>query len=418
MSEKIPVPGTDFELYDYARWSRNTIADGKWLQENTLDPLYQNELILASAVYQMSSGSSGSGPEHPIEFISNTGSEAPSLSDVQLLIDEGRYVVLQYDDGISANPITPMLMHKDHRGSSPYIEFVSVDGYDAVEVKLTNSGFSSPTTITFAEGKIDLYDISNGQASKLGLYLNVGSSLQSDRVPLLKYEEATNPQEFGFYWLALKGIGRYTFVRSTKTELKFIEVDTADGLTYISYTLFDITVIAAAHNTNTDYTPNTLVTRNNKLWRAIHGNRGVLPENNRVWQETKVADVLGRVKYGTDDAVVDPNNQYKWTVKNNALTEIHYQETNFTPDLEFDVRIACDEVPNFVIEIKAPNGGLVTVKIIKTDPSTTPETESYSIAHYSKSAGNSIPANKNVQITCVGKCWTWEEYIDPTAQQT
>lgn len=362
MSEKIPVPGTDFELYDYARWSRNTIADGKWLQENTLDPLYQNELILASAVYQMSSGSSGSGPEHPVEFISNTGSEAPSLSDVQILLDEGRYVILQYDDGISANPIIPMLMHEDHRGSSPYIEFVSVDGYEAVAVKLTNSGFSSPTTITFADGKIDLYDISNGQASKLGLYFNVGASLQSERVPLLKYEEATNPQEFGFYWLALKGIGSYTFVRSTKTALKFIEVNTADALTY-------------------------------------------------------VANELGRVKNGTEDAVVDPNNQYKWTVKNNALTEIQYQETSFTPDLEFDVRITCDEVPNFVIEINPPNGGLVTVKIIKSDPSTSPATESYTLAHYSKSAGNSIPANKNVQITCVGKCWTWEEYIDPTAQQ-
>ena len=213
-------------------------------------------------------------------------------------------------------------------------------------------------------------------------------------------------------------IGSYTFVRSTKTELKFIEVDTADALTYSSCTLFDITVIAESHNTNTDYTPNTLVTRNNKLWRAIHGNRGILPENNRVWQETKVADVLGRVKYGTEDAVVDPNNQYKWTVKNNALTEIHYQGTSFTPDLEFDVRITCDEVPNFVIEINPPNGGLVTVKIIKSDPSTSPPTESYTLAHYSKSAGNSIPANKNVQITCVGKCWTWEEYIDPTSQQT
>ena len=53
MSIQVPeeVEGTGIDLYGVAKWSRATIADGKWLQDNTVGPLYENELILASAVY-------------------------------------------------------------------------------------------------------------------------------------------------------------------------------------------------------------------------------------------------------------------------------------------------------------------------------------------------------------------------------
>ena len=48
------VPGTGIDLYSAAKWSRTTVADGKWLQNNTLGPIYENELILASAIHDTS----------------------------------------------------------------------------------------------------------------------------------------------------------------------------------------------------------------------------------------------------------------------------------------------------------------------------------------------------------------------------
>ena len=42
------VPG--IELKGPAEWNRSTIADGKWLEKNTLAPLYDNEIELADAI--------------------------------------------------------------------------------------------------------------------------------------------------------------------------------------------------------------------------------------------------------------------------------------------------------------------------------------------------------------------------------
>ena len=52
--EKHTVPGTGIEFVDYSPWNRRTIADGTWLQNNTLAPIYHNEEILASAIYDSS----------------------------------------------------------------------------------------------------------------------------------------------------------------------------------------------------------------------------------------------------------------------------------------------------------------------------------------------------------------------------
>jgi len=61
MSIKYPeeVPGTGIELYSAALWNRTTVADGKWLQNNTLKPLYDNELVLASAIHSTSASLQG-----------------------------------------------------------------------------------------------------------------------------------------------------------------------------------------------------------------------------------------------------------------------------------------------------------------------------------------------------------------------
>lgn len=54
MPDKTRVNGTDLELFDIAPWSRATIADGKWLNANTIKPLDDNDHILASAISDMS----------------------------------------------------------------------------------------------------------------------------------------------------------------------------------------------------------------------------------------------------------------------------------------------------------------------------------------------------------------------------
>ena len=52
--QKKLVEGTDIELYDQAKWSRATVADGKWLQNETLEPISANDRILASAIHDTS----------------------------------------------------------------------------------------------------------------------------------------------------------------------------------------------------------------------------------------------------------------------------------------------------------------------------------------------------------------------------
>lgn len=52
--QKKLVEGTDIELYDQAKWSRDTVADGKWLQNKTLEPISANDRILASAIHDTS----------------------------------------------------------------------------------------------------------------------------------------------------------------------------------------------------------------------------------------------------------------------------------------------------------------------------------------------------------------------------
>jgi hypothetical protein len=49
-----PVPGTEISLYDISGWNRATIADGRWLNDNTIQPLEDNEWILASAINNVS----------------------------------------------------------------------------------------------------------------------------------------------------------------------------------------------------------------------------------------------------------------------------------------------------------------------------------------------------------------------------
>jgi hypothetical protein len=47
---KFQVSGTDIELNEVAKWDRLTIADGRWLNANTIEPLIDNDIILAKKI--------------------------------------------------------------------------------------------------------------------------------------------------------------------------------------------------------------------------------------------------------------------------------------------------------------------------------------------------------------------------------
>ena len=54
--QKKLVDGTKISLYDQEAWDRNTVADGVWLQSETLEPISANDRILASAINYVSEG--------------------------------------------------------------------------------------------------------------------------------------------------------------------------------------------------------------------------------------------------------------------------------------------------------------------------------------------------------------------------
>lgn len=54
--QKKLVDGTKISLYDQEVWDRNTVADGVWLQSETLEPISANDRILASAINYVSEG--------------------------------------------------------------------------------------------------------------------------------------------------------------------------------------------------------------------------------------------------------------------------------------------------------------------------------------------------------------------------
>lgn len=49
-TQLFPVDGTYIKLYEVSKWNRRTIADGNWLNDNNIEPLIDNDIILAKAI--------------------------------------------------------------------------------------------------------------------------------------------------------------------------------------------------------------------------------------------------------------------------------------------------------------------------------------------------------------------------------
>ena len=357
------------------------------------------------------------GVEHNIKFISNTSSPAPTLAQVQGMLDAGDYVVLMYDNGNSATPDVPMTVIQDFRGGTPFVMFSAVNGSGAITVSLTGSGFGAPTIDLFAEGKMHEFAVPNGVSSVAGIYVAITAVMTVGKTPLIKYEETTSPSKYGYYWLMTHDSQNYNFVRVYDGAVKILTVTSTDQVTLATYPFdkFDMENLAPQWTANT-YKADKLVTDDGHLYRASQNSSNIdTPTGSpNVWTQVDVASLLGRVRDASEEAEVDPNNATKWEIPNNALCVINTAAAG-PLSIEIDIKVYDAEVANAAVNIKSVEGGTVTVKThryIANGPNVPP---TVTTCFYSKSAGNEIPANKDVQITCVGNRWTWEEYVDPDA---
>lgn len=357
------------------------------------------------------------GVEHNVKFISNTSSPVPTLTQVQAMLDAGDYVVLMYDDGNSATPAVPMTVIQDFRGGTPFVMFCEVNGSGAITVSLTGSGFGAPTIDLFAEGKLQEFAIPNGTSSATGLYVGIVTVIGIGKIPLIKYEETTSPLQYGYYWLMSKGSQTLNFVRVVGDSVKILAVDSTDQITINSYPFdkFDMENLAPQW-TSVTFKGDALVTDEGHMYRASQNSTPIDTPNGspNVWTKVDVASLLGRVRDASEEAVVDPNNATKWEIPNNALCVINTAAAG-PLSIEIDIKVWDAEVANAAVNIKSAEGGTVTVKTHRYRAISPNDPPTVATCYYSKSAGNEIPSNKDVQITCVGNRWTWEEYVDPDA---
>lgn len=354
------------------------------------------------------------GVEHNVKFISNTSSPVPTLAQVQAMLDAGDYVVLMYNDGV--NPAVPMTVLQDVRtGGQNFVSFVCVSDSGAITVKLTGSGFGTPTTKLLDAGKLEVITVSNGAVSMAGLHTYIGTMVGLGKIPLVKYEESVTPSQFGYYFMMYRDQLVTNFVRVTENAVKVLSVSSSDQITISSYPFSDFDMENLAPQwTASAYKGDEVVTDSGHLYRSTQNStpadRPASALN--VWTQIDVASLLGRVRDASEEAAVDPNNPTKWEVPNNALCVIETSAASPVA-IEIDIRLYDKEVANAVVNLKSTNGGTVTVKVhryILSAPNVAPTvTECF----YSKAAGNVIPPNEDVQITCVGNRWTWGGYVNP-----
>jgi len=136
------VDGTGIDLYGVAKWSRATIADGKWLQENTVGPLYENELILASAVYGTSAIAANdiaSLRAKTEEICDNLTSTSANLQNEIDIINAGSDVIdvvgdvddlSAYQGWTTENDVIKVLCDSAHDDSQTYYRWTGDDTMD------------------------------------------------------------------------------------------------------------------------------------------------------------------------------------------------------------------------------------------------------------------------------------------------
>ena len=291
---------------------------------------------------------------------------------------------------------------------------ISLSDVQGIRVGIS-TGALTYSAYSFDSGKIEPLVISNAATTLTNASTILGDLATAGKIPLVKYDE-TGSSDWGYYWLAYVTATDYVFIRLTSTRVLTIGIAVSTGsITYQSYPIgIDLSIVGPAFSEHVDYLIGELVIHGDSLKRFSH------PHPAGSWVDAdaitdNVVHNLGRVKYGGE--FIDTGlHATSWTVQNNALTKIDTQMPTSGVTLEIDVDLEQGEVPNFVVQLKSRNGGTWNIvakyRVPGTSAVITTET-----CFYSSDAGNVIPENVPVQITCVGNCWTWAAYVDPTAVQ-
>jgi hypothetical protein len=125
------IPNTDIELnlLSGAHWSRTTIADGKWLNSNTIQPLFNNDCILASAIHDTSADlynrlSDASGElQNEIDDINYEIDVINAGSDVIDVVGNHQQL-MEYSGWTTDNDVIKVLSDDDYSGNQTYYRYM------------------------------------------------------------------------------------------------------------------------------------------------------------------------------------------------------------------------------------------------------------------------------------------------------
>ncbi len=185
-----PVPGTKIGLYDISGWSRSTIADGKWLNSNTIQPLEDNEWILASAINNVSA---------KVDQIEQRSDVADVVGTHQDLLD--------YSADLSERDIVKVLCDSWYNDAQVYWR---VDPDGSVEGKYYNwdyVGSAANVRLTSQDGSIGISEITGGYDLSI----------------------ADKPSVMFTYSQSRSGSGQFTFNEPITSE--------GDSITFVSSTM-------------------------------------------------------------------------------------------------------------------------------------------------------------------------------------
>lgn len=140
-----PVPGTKIGLYDISDWNRATIADGKWLNDNTIQPLEDNEWILASAINNVSA---------KVDKIEQRSDVADVVGTHKDLLD--------YSADLSERDIVKVLCDSAYNDAQVYWRVDPDGSVEGVDYNWTYVGSAANVRLTSQDGSIGISEITGG----------------------------------------------------------------------------------------------------------------------------------------------------------------------------------------------------------------------------------------------------------------
>jgi hypothetical protein len=140
-----PVPGTEIGLYDISGWNRATIADGRWLNDNTIQPLEDNEWILASAINNVSA---------KVDQIEQRSDVADVVGTHKDLLD--------YSADLSERDIVKVLCDSGYNDAQVYWRVDPEGSVSGEYYDWTYVGSAANVRLTSQDGSIGISEITGG----------------------------------------------------------------------------------------------------------------------------------------------------------------------------------------------------------------------------------------------------------------